>query len=181
MSDKLEKYIREHKDQFEEEFHVNKVWQQVRERTRAQRTFVPKRSRMDNYWKAAAIILLLLSSALLLDKYVINGNGPKTAKNYEETIDEFKEVEGYYMSLIDDKRETLNVKLEEEPSLKKEFAQELGELDSAYTQLKTSLDDGNAENVVDALILNLQLRIEILNRQLMILEQIKDTEHEKVI
>jgi hypothetical protein len=49
-----------------------------------------------------------------------------------------------------------------------------------YMVLKKDLQNGNEENLTDAMILNLQLRIEILNQQLSIIQSIETRKNGKI-
>jgi hypothetical protein len=70
--------------------------------------------------------------------------------------------------------------LSQELDLGKDFANEINMLDSMYAVLKKDMQNGNEENLVDAMILNLQLRIEILNQQLNIIQSIETRKNEKI-
>jgi chromosome segregation ATPase len=84
-------------------------------------------------------------------------------------------VEAYYTSQLKDKKEELSeydmkvLGLDE----KKEIDREIARLDSSYFQLKKQLlTTPNTEKVMNAMIQNLQIRIEVLNRQLEVLQKI---------
>ena len=63
-----------------------------------------------------------------------------------------------------------------------DFLDEIDKLDSMYAVLKQDMKNGNEVNLIDAMILNLQLRIEILNQQLKIIQSIENSQKdEKVI
>ena len=53
-------------------------------------------------------------------------------------------------------------------------------LDSMYAVLKKDLNKGNEDVIADAMILNLRLRIEILNKQLSIIQAIEDSKNENI-
>jgi hypothetical protein len=62
-----------------------------------------------------------------------------------------------------------------------EFLSEIQVLDSMYILLKKDMNHGNEEVLVDAMILNLQLRIEILNQQLSIIQSIENSQKDEKI
>ncbi len=83
-------------------------------------------------------------------------------------LDEFIEVESYYASLISERRYQLN---QENQVLAKITFEELNELEEYYVLLKDDLQIlGSQERIVAALIQNLQLRMQLLNRQIHLLE-----------
>jgi hypothetical protein len=58
--------------------------------------------------------------------------------------------------------------------IEEDFGKDLAGLDSSYHRLKRELaSTPNKEQIMDAMILNLQMRMEILNKQLKTLEKIK--------
>jgi len=80
----------------------------------------------------------------------------------------------YYAKLIEIKHEELKALEKDEPLLYRQFAGDVQKLDSVYHSLKTRLpDNSNREQVIEAMISNLQLQIGLLNRQLKIIKQIK--------
>jgi hypothetical protein len=80
----------------------------------------------------------------------------------------------YYTKLIELKHEELKTLERDEPLLYKQFSGDVQKLDSVYHSLKTELPtNSNREQVIEAMISNLQLQIGLLNRQLDIIKQIK--------
>jgi hypothetical protein len=80
----------------------------------------------------------------------------------------------YYAKLIELKHEELKTLEKDEPLLYRQFAGDVQKLDSVYHSLKTQLpNNSNREQVIEAMIGNLQLQIGLLNKQLDIIKQIK--------
>jgi phage shock protein A len=64
----------------------------------------------------------------------------------------------------------------DEPFLYKKFSFDIKRLDSTYTLLKQQLPvNPNKEELLEAMIYNLQLQIELLNQQLNIIQKIKQS------
>jgi hypothetical protein len=86
---------------------------------------------------------------------------------YAKEIYHFKELIGLKQSELK--------KLEKEyPQLYQQFRGDINELDSSYQALKTNLSANlNREMLLEAMIQNLQLQSELLNRQLLIIKEIK--------
>ena len=59
------------------------------------------------------------------------------------------------------------------PEIDRDLLVEIDQLDSTYQMLKSAADGGQSEKIIDAMVLNLQMRIDILNQQLEVLEKIK--------
>ncbi len=80
----------------------------------------------------------------------------------------------YYAKLIELKHEELKALEKDEPLLYRQFSGDVQKLDSVYHSLKTQLpNNSNREQVIEAMISNLQLQIGLLNKQLDIIKQIK--------
>ncbi len=80
----------------------------------------------------------------------------------------------YYAKLIELKHEELKTLEKDEPLLYRQFSGDVQKLDSVYHSLKSQLpNNSNREQVIEAMISNLQLQIGLLNKQLDIIKQIK--------
>jgi hypothetical protein len=80
----------------------------------------------------------------------------------------------YYAKLIELKHEELKTLEKDEPLLYRQFSGDVQKLDSVYHTLKTQLpNNSNREQVIEAMISNLQLQIGLLNKQLDIIKKIK--------
>jgi hypothetical protein len=173
MNDKLEKFIKSHRADMDHKEPRPDLWIDIanemsneHKQKSLTRSFV--------WWRAAAVLLLLVTSLLVLERYV-------SAPDREEIVmnEQLIEAESYYTSLINQKQKEV-LSLSQELDLGKDFANEINMLDSMYAVLKKDMQNGNEENLVDAMILNLQLRIEILNQQLNIIQSIETRKNEKI-
>jgi hypothetical protein len=80
----------------------------------------------------------------------------------------------YYAKLIELKHEELKTLEKDEPLLYRQFSGDVQKLDSVYHTLKIQLpNNSNREQVIEAMISNLQLQIGLLNKQLDIIKKIK--------
>jgi hypothetical protein len=96
-----------------------------------------------------------------------------TSNNQSADIRDNKEMY-YYAKLIELKHEELKTLEKDEPLLYRQFSGDVQKLDSVYHSLKTQLpNNSNREQVIEAMISNLQLQIGLLNKQLDIIKQIK--------
>jgi hypothetical protein len=96
-------------------------------------------------------------------------NPPKESPETGESKEMF-----YYAKLIELKHEELKTLEKDEPLLYRQFSGDVQKLDSVYHSLKTQLpNNSNREQVIEAMISNLQLQIGLLNKQLDIIKKIK--------
>ncbi|HEX3080679.1 MAG TPA: hypothetical protein VHQ04_09455 [Puia sp.] len=98
---------------------------------------------------------------------------PDNPSNEPPQTGESKEM-FYYAKLIEIKHEELKTLEKDEPLLYRQFSGDVQKLDSVYHSLKTQLpNNSNREQVIEAMISNLQLQIGLLNKQLDIIKKIK--------
>ena len=85
--------------------------------------------------------------------------------------------------MIASKQEELKVLGKEQPELYQQFINDITQLDSTYNNLKNQLNiTPNRDMLLQAMIQNLQLQLNVLNQQLNIINEIKQSKknsHEK--
>jgi hypothetical protein len=178
MDDKLEKFIKSHRAEMDDKNPKRDLWARIESEISQQ----PRQRNISKsvvYWRAAAVILLLITSWLVIDKVYQNSDGNGTAE-VVAVNPQLLDAENFYISLIDQKREEVKI-MSEKYDFGREFISEIQLLDSMYTLLKKDMNNGNEEVLVDAMILNLQLRIEILNQQLSIIQSIENSQKDEKI
>lgn len=140
------------------------------------------RSRQFDWRVAAAVTLLMLTSGFL---YLNHQYGltkqPEVVAASPAYASEFVQ----YTRLIDAKRAELKQLTESNPALYQQFATDLERLENSYKNLKADLPKNpNQEVLIQAMIQNLQLQIDLLNQQLNVIQRIKNQEkpsHENIM
>lgn len=164
MGDQFEKFIIENREAFNNEEPSEKVWSDV------DKKLGKKQSYLSIAWKIAAMLFMASTILLIVDRNNQLSNSPVLS-------DEFEQAEDYYVKLINVKKQEIKEKLT--PEEQAQFLSDIDQLDSMYLELKqTYQTNASNDRVVDAMISNLQLRLNILNKQLEILENIKDQSNE---
>ncbi|MEO6961253.1 MAG: anti-sigma factor [Puia sp.] len=98
----------------------------------------------------------------------------KRAGSVDPEVADYKEEMYHYARLVEIKHNELKALQKDEPLLYKKFSGDVNRLDSVYQALKTQLPENpNHEQLIEAMISNLQLQIGLLNKQLHIIKQIK--------
>ncbi|MBB6611322.1 hypothetical protein H7F15_09760 [Pontibacter sp. Tf4] len=194
MKDRLKDFVSEHRDEFDVYEPRPELWQEICQEISVekerQETKVIRFSYGDNFsfsgnlafMRVAAAILLLLGCGLTLwmtKQRTEEGTyslAAATQPAIQKIAPELVEVEAYYTSQLKSKKEELSeydmkvLGLDE----KRDIDRELARLDSSYIQLKKQLLTApNTDKVMNAMIQNLQIRIEVLNRQLEVLQKIE--------
>ena len=180
MHDKLEKFIRDNRELFDDKTPDKSVWSKIEKEIDGDH----KKKHIDFtfVWKAAAVFFFGVSAYLL---FQLN-NSRDNADLYPELsttdiIEEFKETEAFYIAQISEKRASIEAIDHIKPDLATSFQQDIHKLDSMYNELKKELDRDSNEQVINALVQNLQIRIEILNQQLDILRSLKKSENDEKV
>jgi hypothetical protein len=167
--DKLEQYIRERRSSFDDQNPPESVWHRINDQLDSKGKEVVL---FGHLWKVAAILLFVMVIWLLVDRQQqqdqLNLSQIETAQGIE-----FGEVENYYVKLIENKQQEIRHFIDVYPEADEHLLSDINKLDSSYQELKRKLLQQPNEKIIDAMVINLQTRIEILNQQLGILERIK--------
>jgi len=168
----IEEFIKANRDQFDAKEPREKLWNQIE---------TDLYSSKDDYrwlWKAAVVVLLAVCGYLIFERSQEKPfEGQLVSEFYVDP--EFEETEHYYTELIAQKSKVVSEFNLEDAEIKNEFKKDISSLDTMYLELKQEfIETGNA-TVLDALIRNLQLRMELLDQELMILEKIENDNHDE--
>jgi hypothetical protein len=157
--DTIEKQIRDNHQAFEVDRHPEAGWEGVR------RQLDRKQPPGMTYWRIAAAVLLLCTAGLGIQNIWLQGQVANMSMNSNIATDSMEE---YYLKLISLKKEEYRHVSTKEQQIA--LFHDLAELDDAYQELKKSFHQLNGrEELADAMLLNLQMRVMILNEQIQIL------------
>jgi hypothetical protein len=182
MNDKLKQFIDEHRETFDDEQPGDSVLKKIQEQLPGQAPL----KKMIFPWRklaAAAAILLFIVAALyfiLPGKAkpaippVVDNPGPVIEENTDLVDPVFARQFTQYREMIGLQQSELKQLEKEYPQLYRQFVTDMNELDSSYQALKLKLPaNPNRELLLEAMLQNLQLQSELLNRQLLIIKEIK--------
>lgn len=199
MKDKLERFIRDNREDFDNEEPRPDLWNKIQ-----QGITIPEQkpgddlsrrlnslARSDNplfkpsifNWRiAASVAVFLLIGAFM---YVNQRYGVTEHPEVVVVSPTYAKEFASYTQLIDDKRTELKQMTESNPALYQQFATDLDRLERSYQALKADLPENpNQEVLIQAMIQNLQLQIDLLNQQLDVIQRIKQQSapaHENVL
>ncbi|HZI25578.1 MAG TPA: hypothetical protein VFD46_10890 [Chryseolinea sp.] len=155
MDDRLEDFIRKNRDSFDDKAPSEKAWRNIE----ASMKFKNKSGWSTlTLWRAAAIVFMILSAYLLVPKPVIKNQATDVAAS------EFNDVEAFYFQQISEKVELIDGFQKSEGL--NGFTQDFKQLEAMYMILKEEMKSRPSQKVKDALVLNLLVRINLLNQQL---------------
>lgn len=169
--DSLEKFIVENKEEFNTEDAPLFLWDDIELKLRQRKRKALYRSLS----VAASVLIVFASSILFIQHKQVNTTEADTIVNPE-----VMEAQTQFSSLIELKKSEINQYKNTQPELVNELNNQLTELQKNYNLLIPQLKDENKkEIIVQALIENLQMQLEILNRSLEIVQNLKNGNHEK--
>jgi hypothetical protein len=182
MDDQLKKFINDHNDEFNSGEPGSHVLKRIQEQLSGNGNKI-KRSWRPLRWVAVVTGILFVSaiSYILLEKNNKDTTDPLTdqpGNDTEEIIGigdpVFAKQIYHFKELIGLKQNELKQLEKEYPQLYRQFIGDIDQLDSSYQSLKIKLaKNPNREMLLEAMIQNLQLQSELLNRQLLIIKEIK--------
>lgn len=183
MSNKLKKFIWDNRDEFDCDVPSEKVWQHIETAFSEKKK---KRSVLTPLYKwsmAAAAVLVIAAGAYFIVSKKPGTADPVSIQEATPDIDEEFTAQIQFVKLINLKQEELKLLARDQPELYQRFTKDINQLDSSYNILKDQLSaTPNREVLLEAMIQNLQLQLNVLNQQLHIIYQIKQSKkdsHEK--
>lgn len=153
MEDQLEDFVRQNKEAFDDKEPSARVWSAI-----SNKLFnVDSLWNSLTLWRAAAVVLLGLCVYLLI---------PRLSENREKNLalTEFKDIETFYFSQIAEKVDQIEGYKGQEGM--NGFTSDFQQLEAMYHVLKEEMKTRPSQKVKDALVLNLLIRIDLLNQQL---------------
>lgn len=159
MKDQLEDFIYRNREGFDDREPSSRVWPRI------ERSLGLSRNAWKQpvfLWRAAAIFFMALSLYLLIP-------GQQLKSDNVQALREFSDVEAFYAQQISHKEEMIG-EINGEEGLNG-FTQDFQQLEAMYMVLKEEMKARPSQKVKDALVLNLLVRIDLLNQHLHRLEQ----------
>ncbi|MBS1681726.1 MAG: hypothetical protein JST48_08445 [Bacteroidetes bacterium] len=159
MKDLLKKFVDENREGFDNKNTPESAWTKIE-------ASLPKKSKQFflnsvPFWRAAALILLGLSLYLLTVKTDSVQDKKETAE-----LKGFSDLESYYSMQITEKMDLISQYQSRVEGNEDEITQNLKKLQAMYLVLKDQFKKHPTEDVRDALILNLLIRVDLMNQQL---------------
>jgi len=186
---KLENFIRDNREEFDSEEPRPQLWNKLQENLQPKKDERVLHLSFLRYTAAAAIVVLLVGMFYYMSQQ--KNDGLATTPSTKEEVDPLlsqvsptyaKELY-HFTQLIELKQNELKQIGKENPELYGQFVKDIQKLDSSYQVLRADLPaNPSQERLLEAMIQNLRLQADLLNQQLDIIKQIKQTKqdsHEK--
>ncbi|MFN8353139.1 MAG: hypothetical protein U0Y10_01720 [Spirosomataceae bacterium] len=180
----LERFIRDNREAFDTHEPSLDLWAKIEQQLPPVETKVipllePKQASQSSFrfgrWQLAASVVLVATIGLFAWNYL---SKPTVAHDPDiaQVNPDYAKAAFRYASVIETKRNELRQLETEDPELYQTFAAEIEKLDQDYAVLKAELPNApNPEMMVEAMIQNRQRQIDLLNTQLNIIQNIKQT------
>lgn len=159
MKDRLEDFIRKNRQAFDDKEPSAKVWRGIESSLGLSRGYWKQPVYL---WRAAAVFFMALSFYLWIPKE------PVKAEN-AQALKDFSDVEAFYVQQISHKEEMID-EFSGSDGLNG-FTHDFQQLEAMYLVLKEEMKTRPSQKVKDALVLNLLVRIDLLNQHLQKLEE----------
>jgi predicted CopG family antitoxin len=175
MSDRLEEFVKQHREQFDLHEPDPSIWLKINADSK---TVAQERQPMRWLRIAAAVAMIFAGSTAGL--YFLTGDNPDADRYSSELYQEVLETEQYYSQIVSDRYNELQPFLVSNPAANEMLSADMEELDEVYDELKEDLKD-NASNpeVIEAMILNYRVKLEILEELLIQLKEKENQDYEK--
>ncbi len=174
MNNKLEGFVRDNKKQFEVKGPSDELWGKIAAELDKKQ---PKKKTFGLYqWMSIAAMLVLTIGMYFGYQYkkstteiLVADINPGLGK---------KEVR--FTSLIEEKRDSLQVLSNADPELYKQFIADMSKLDKDYQELKNQLQTSpNKALVGKAMMKNLEIQLQMISQQLYIINQVNQYKKEE--
>ncbi len=175
----LKQFIHENRNAFDSEDPGSRVFQKIQEQLPGT---AAKNKPVWRQFRRAAMVAGILLASLAFYFFFVKNKKTTTTGNQPEYVQEMKEIGDlqyakqiyHFKELIGLKQTELKQLEKDYPELYRQFIGDIKQLDSSYQSLKINLaENPNREMLLEAMIQNLQLQSELLNRQLLIIKEIK--------
>ena len=199
-SNNLERFVRDNREAFDQMQPSPALWDKIGEAIGEQKKSTTRVVRMSwARWAVAATLFLALAGTLSYQLFwkpevgsiqmADKNDTPASQITVPETVDpivnqidpQYAKLVSQFTEVIGDKQAELKQIEKDDPELYKKFAGDIQKLDSSYHVLRSTLNaNPNTEQLLQAMISNLQMQIELLNQQLNIIQKVKQPKADKI-
>ena len=175
MSDRLEDFVRQHREEFDLREPDPSVWLKINPANAP----VVKGQRSLRWLRVAAVIAVIFAGSSVGIYYLTGGSNDADLYS-DEIYMEMQETEEFYTRMVSERYNELKPFLVSNPMANEMLTTDMDELDQVYSDLKNDLKD-NASNpeVIEAMVLNYRIKLEILEDLLNQLKEKENQDYEK--
>lgn len=168
----IEAYVKENRKAFDQEIPSDKLWDRIEGALDKENTKKPVKFPI---WLGVVASLGLVVGIILLFNY-------RKAERHIDLGDinqKYARKELRFASLIEEKKDSLQIYASKDPQLYASFSADLDKLGSDYEQLRKELQQSpNQRIVARAMVKNLELQLQVINQQLSIFNEVNQYREE---
>jgi hypothetical protein len=196
MNNNIERFIRDNREGFDNLEPSARVWESIEAEIGQVKQKRPV-LRMEWFkWSIAAALLLAITvTAVYLFNQDRTNPVQKVVKQTEPQVDktddadllvqdidpQYAKMVSQFTAMIEDKQTEIRALEKVNPDLYHQFSDDIQKLDSTYQVLRSTLTaNPNKEQLLQAMIQNLQMQIELLNQQLTIIQRLKQPKSKQI-
>lgn len=171
MKDELEEFIRKNREAFDDHEVPRNAWPVIRSQIGFRE---PSLWNSVVIWRAAAILFMVTTGYFFVSTSLTTRTASPKSDASSVALSEFHDVEQFYIQQISDKVKLID-NFKRADGLNG-FTHDFHQLEAMYMVLKEQMKSSPSEKVKDAMVLNLLVRIDLLNQQLHKLEDARKSE-----
>ena len=163
QTDRLEDYIKENREAFDQLEPSEKVWEQI-----SKSKHKPQKVSMVSYLlRVAAVVTIAVIITVIVAKTGIFNSEEKEMLTEDPELRELIEAEAFYASQVNEKMDEIRKCYDTFPEIKEEVETDLTELQEMYEVLKIDLKDNiSKKEVIEAMIENNRFRLKMVDEVL---------------
>jgi hypothetical protein len=199
-SNNLERFVRDNREAFDNMEPSAALWDKIGEAIGEGKKNTTRVVRVSwARWAVAATLFLALAGTISYQLFwkqessdiqiAQHADTPVTGTTAPNVVDllvnqidpQYAKLVSQFTEVIESKQNELKQIEKDDPELYNKFAGDIQKLDSSYHLLRSTLNaNPNTEQLLQAMIGNLQLQIELLNQQLTIIQKVKQPKADKI-
>jgi hypothetical protein len=196
----LERFVRDNREAFDNMEPSTALWDKIGEAIGEEKKSTTRVVRMSwARWAVAATLFLALAGTisyqlfwkqqaadLPIAQHTDTPGAGAAATNVVDPLvnqidPQYAKLVSQFTEVIESKQNELKQIEKDDPELYNKFAGDIQKLDSSYHLLRSTLNaNPNTEQLLQAMISNLQMQIELLNQQLTIIQKVKQPKADKI-
>lgn len=188
----LERFVRDNREAFDQHQPNPALWDKIGEAIGAETKTTTRVINMGwARWAVAATLFLALAGTITYmmffrsERATLAGKTKTGSEAVDMVLDQidpqYAKLISEFMEVIGEKQSELKKLEKDDPELYQKFSGDIQKLDVSYQVLRNTLNaNPNTEQLLQAMISNLQMQIDLLNKQLSIIKQVKQPKSEKI-
>jgi hypothetical protein len=175
MNTKIEDFIKDNKKEFDTDGPSANLWGKIEQELDKKN----KKKKINiQLWMSIAASMIVLLSITLISVYPIKKNKLSIA----DVNPAYASKQVKFVSLIEEKRDSLQIFAEMNPDLYRKFSSDLQTLSIAYEGLRKQLPSSpNQQLIVKAMVKNLEMQLQLVSQQLSIITEVNQFKKENRI